>query len=409
MSDANIFSPDFNGLSAAQPTLPYRYYLDDQQYRRELDTIWSRNWIYLCRAETLANSGDYRLFEIAGRELILLRDDAGGLAAYFNSCRHRGSTLCRDAAGRFERGRITCTYHSWMYDLRGRLLATGGARPVDGFAREEHGLDAVAIAEWGGFVFANLEGGDAPAFAAALGDELAPLANWPLAELRVGHRFSKTLDCNWKLFWENFNECLHCPKVHPGLCQLVPIYGRGLMVRKDDPRWRERGEDDNPRISGRLRAGAETWSSDGRAHAVVFRGLSDAERQRGHTYAVALPSLFIVGHVDYVRSVQITPLGSEKMRIDAEWLLTPEALEDAALDLPALAGFAEQVMREDGEICEINHRGLRSAATPHGVLMQEEYEVFAFQEWIRRELGEAPLAAARASRASRRKESDSND
>jgi Rieske 2Fe-2S family protein len=105
-----------------------------------------------------------------------------------------------------------------------------------------------------------------------------------------------------------------------------------------------------------------------------------------------------------VRSVRITPLGSEKMRIDAEWLLTPESLEDSDLDLSALATFAEQVMREDGEVCEINHRGLRSAAESHGVLMQEEYEVFAFQEWVRRELGETPLAEARASRASRRKE-----
>jgi Rieske 2Fe-2S family protein len=209
MSETKIFSPDFNGLSAAQPTLPYRYYLDDQQYRRELDTIWSRNWIYLCRAETLADSGDFRRFEIAGRELILLRDDAGGLAAYFNSCRHRGSTLCRDDSGCFARGRIICPYHSWAYDLQGRLLATGTARAVDGFEPGDHSLVPLAVAEWGGFVFTNLRGGDAPAFAAALGEKLAPLANWPLAELRVGHRFSKTLDCNWKLFWENFNECLH--------------------------------------------------------------------------------------------------------------------------------------------------------------------------------------------------------
>jgi len=406
MSEPKIFAADFNGLTQAQPTLPYRYYFDDEQYRRELETIWSRNWIYLCRAETLVANGDYRLFEVAGRQIILLRDDAGGLAGYFNSCRHRGSLLCRDESGCFKRGKITCPYHSWTYDLQGRLLATGTARPVDGFAREDYGLGPVAVAEWGGFVFANLQGGDAAAFEAALGEELAPLANWPLAELRVGHRFSKTLDCNWKLFWENFNECLHCPKVHPGLCQLVPIYGRGLMVRKDDPKWRERSGDDNPRFSGRLRADAVSWSPDGRARTAVFSGLTEAERQRGHTYAVALPSVFVVGHVDYVRSVQITPLASEKMRIDAEWLLTPQALEDAALDLPELASFAEQVMREDGEACELNHRGMRSAAAPQGVLMQEEYEVFAFQEWIRRELGEAPLAEARASRASRRKETD---
>lgn len=406
MSESKIFNADFNGLTSAQPTLPLSWYFDEAQYSRELETIWSHNWIYLGRAESLAGVGEYRVFEIAGREIIVLRDDVGELAAYFNSCRHRGSTLCQQASGCFKRGRITCPYHSWMYDLQGRLLATGTARPVDGFEREQFSLSRVAVAEWGGFVFANLSGADAPPFESALGEELAPLANWPLAELRVGHRFSKTLACNWKLFWENFNECLHCPKVHPGLCQLVPIYRRGIMVRNDDPNWRERRDDDDPKHSGRLRADAETWSPDGRTVATPFQGLTEAERRRGHTYAVALPSLFIVGHIDYLRSVQITPLGSERMRIDAEWLLSPAALEDKNLDLPKLAGFAEQVMREDGEVCEINHKGMRSSAEPHGVLLQEEYEVFAFQEWIRRELGEAPLAEARASRASRRREID---
>ena len=402
MSEQKIFSTEFNGLTAAQPTLPYRYYLDEAQLQRELDSIWSRNWIYLCRAETLVASGDYRVFEVGGREIIVLRDNENRLRAYRNSCRHRGSTLCQDDSGCFKGGRIICPYHSWMYDLQGRLQATGTARAVPGFDKEHHALTKVALAEWGGFVFVNLDGAKAKPFEQALAEELEPLANWPLAELRVGHRFSKTLDCNWKLFWENFNECLHCPKVHPGLCQLVPIYRRGIMVRNDDPDWRQRG--DEPKYSGRLREGAETWSPDGKAVTATFTGLTEAERQRGHTYAVALPSLFIVGHVDYVRSVQITPLGAERMRIDAEWFMLPEALDNPDLDLPALAAFAEQVMREDGAICETNHRGLRSSADEHGVLMQEEYEVFAFQEWIRRELGETPLAEARASRASRRRE-----
>ncbi|MDH3450709.1 MAG: aromatic ring-hydroxylating dioxygenase subunit alpha [Gammaproteobacteria bacterium] len=404
MSREGIFATDFNGLTEAQPTLPFAWYYDRDQYQRELDTIWSQNWVYLCRADSVTASGDYRVFALAGHEVILLRDDAGELCAYFNSCRHRGSRLCEQGGGSFKRGRIICPYHSWSYDLRGRLVATGSARTVAGFDPADHGLSPVAIASWGGFVFANLAGADARPFAETLGEELSPLNNWPLASLRVGHRFSKTLACNWKLFWENFNECLHCPRVHPGLCQLVPIYGRGLMVRKDDPHWRDRADDDNARVSGRLRAGAETWSPDGRAAVAAFTGLTEAEKGIGHTYAVAMPSLFVVGHVDYVRSVQITPLDSERMRLDAEWLFAPEALDDPGLDLPALTAFAEQVMLEDGQACELNQRGLRSASASHGILMSEEYEVFAFQEWVRCELGEAPLAEARASRASRRKE-----
>src|SRR5690606_33647526 len=93
----------------------------------------------------------------------------------------------------------------------------------------------------------------------------ADLSNWPLADLVVGHSFRKEMACNWKIFWENFNECLHCPGVHPELSALVPIYGRGLMARHDDPDWQEHANDDAPEYAGTLREGAETWSGDGQA------------------------------------------------------------------------------------------------------------------------------------------------
>ena len=35
--------------------------------------------------------------------------------------------------------------------------------------------------------------------------------------------------CNWKVFWENYNECLHCPGIHPELCDMVPVYRQGIM------------------------------------------------------------------------------------------------------------------------------------------------------------------------------------
>ena len=85
-------------------------------------------------------------------------------------------------------------------------------------------------------------------------------SNWPLEDLVSGHVFTKVMNCNWKIFWENFNECLHCPGVHKHLSHLVPIYGRGLMVRHDDPDWAQHADNDAPEFSGRLRDGAETWS-----------------------------------------------------------------------------------------------------------------------------------------------------
>ena len=134
------------------------------------------------------------------------------------------------------------------------------------------------------------------------------------------------MNCNWKIFWENFNECLHCPGVHKHLSQLVPIYGRGLMARHDDPEWERHADNDAPEFSGGLRAGAETWSRDGQAHGPIFAGLSDSERAAGQTYATHLPSMFVVGHVDYVRTVRLAPLGPEQTELTAEWLFSPEAL-----------------------------------------------------------------------------------
>ncbi|TIW91287.1 SRPBCC family protein, partial [Mesorhizobium sp.] len=84
------------------------------------------------------------------------------------------------------------------------------------------------------------EGSAESSFDRASGD----LSNWPLETLITGHRLTKVMNCNWKIFWENFNECLHCPGVHKDLSRLVPIYGRGLMARHDDPEWARHADDD---------------------------------------------------------------------------------------------------------------------------------------------------------------------
>lgn len=403
MSEESALETRFNGLRAAQPSLPAAWYHDPAQHARELAAIWRRQWLYLCRAGELPEPGAFRTFTVAGRELMLLRDEAGVLRGYFNTCRHRGSVLCTAAAGRLERGRIVCPYHQWSYDLRGRLRATGRMRPVAGFDRAEHGLHPVAVAEWGGFVFASLAGDDATPFLERFGAELAPVANWPLADLVVGHRYRRTLRCNWKVFWENFNECLHCPNLHPELCELVPIYGRALMSRRDDPDWEAEAANPAPVFSGGLRQGAETWSRDGRAQGALA-GLTEADRAAGQSYAVVLPSLFIAAHLDHVRAVRLLPLGPEETELSAEWLFDPEMLARPDFDLARITDLGALVMDQDGTACELNQRGLRSAA--RGVLMQEEYEVFLFHEWLRRQLGEPTLDGPARSRASRRARRD---
>ena len=273
-------------------------------------------------------------------------------------------------------------------------------RPVAGFNREDHPLLEISVAEWGGFVFVNLDP-NAENFDALYGEETAYVANWPLVELEVGHQFSKQLDCNWKVFWENFNECLHCPNIHPELSELVPIYGRGIMARRDDPDWSAYPDDASPRLSGGLRDGAQTWSMDGQALGRL-PGLTDDDLDTGQRYVTVMPSVFIAHHVDYVRVVRITPISPTEMELSAEWLFHPEMLAQSDFDHKRITDFAILVMEQDGRACEINQAGLGAAGFKQGVLLQEEYEVFLFQDWVRSQLGEPMLGKGASSRASRR-------
>ena len=131
-------------------------------------------------------------------------------------------------------------------------------------------------------------------------------------------------------------------------------------------------------------------------------GLTDDDIASGQRYVTIMPSVFIAHHMDYVRSVQITPLSPEEMQITAQWLFHPDTLAHSDFDMARITDFATLVLDQDGDACELNQAGLRSHSFRQGVLMQEEYEVFLFQDWVRRELGETPLGGLPPSRASRR-------
>ena len=381
----------YNGLRKAEPTLPATTYHDQNRFRAEMDTIWSRNWINVCRSSDLDGPRSFRTVRIGTQEIVLVRDESGLLRAFHNTCRHRGSALCTESEGRLKGRLLVCPYHSWSYATDGRLIGVPSKSLPPGFDKAEHGLYAVATEEWRGFVFVNLDERPATSVAETFDSASVSLANWPLEDLAVGNRYVKRMQCNWKIFWENFNECLHCPNVHPELSNLVPIYGRGLMARHDDPEWLEHADDGSPEYSGGLRSGAESWSTDGKTHGPTFAELTAAEREAGQSYATHLPSMFVVGHVDYVRSVRLMPLGPEETELTADWLFPAEPLSRGEIDVDQVVAFGRLVLDQDAAICEINQRGLHSRRHHRGILMPEEYDVHRFQEWVRNEMRAAGI------------------
>jgi glycine betaine catabolism A len=362
--------------------LPQAAYIDAGWFAREERSIWARNWVCAGRLDDLA-AGTMRRVRVGAAAVILCRGADGGLSAFHNLCRHRGAELCADEVQPMGK-LIMCPYHAWSYAADdGRLIAVGHAVPTEDFRKDEHGLIPVSVTTWAGFVFLNLDPAAAPV-APDLGRGI--FDNWPMDRLKTGHRLVKDYAFNWKVFWENYNECLHCPGIHPELCDLVPVYGKGVMAGNELPDWTP---DQAP--ARNLKAGAVSWTMTGAACGPVFPGLTAAERDAGYVFATLYPTMFVVAHVDYVRAVRLEPTGPETTRLTAEWYFALETLAQPGFDAGAVAAFAEIVLRQDAAAAEMNQRGLRSPAFKAARLMPQEFDIHRFHQWVLAEIAKGGL------------------
>jgi len=372
-------------LKRLEPGLPASWYRDPAHYERELEVFWYGRWICVARDEELAAEGDWRLVRLGTQSLILLRDEAEGLRAFHNTCRHRGSVLCTEERGRFARRRIVCPYHAWTYDLGGRLVATPRRMETPDFRLEDFPLFEVAAASWGGFIFVHL-GKDPAPLADAVGERDERYRRYGFADLRIGRRIVLDVAANWKLLAENFSECFHCPPVHPEFCRIVPAY-------QDAGAWGLRG---GAETKPEYTAGAQTLTLDGTARLPTFGGLNEEERARLYAADMVLPNLFLNVHPDYVNSQLMFPTGPQSVRMVYDWLFEPRHLPLAEADLQHYVALWDITNRQDARNCEWQQQGLQSREFRHGVYVPQEFDAHRFAEWVRGGLGfsapEAPSA-----------------
>ncbi len=380
----------YNSLKQPEPSLPAHWYYDAAHHDCELKTLWRTNWLYVCRAEELAAPLSYRTFEVGDQNIVIVRTSEGSLSAFHNACRHRGSVLCDQRAGQLKSKLLVCPYHQWSYAAdTGALVRTSSFAEPDGFAKADYPLFQVAIAEWRGSVFVHLDPNAQFEEQEVFSRSAENFRNFPLESMVTGHTWTTRIACNWKTFWENFNECLHCPNVHPELVELVPLFTRRIINPKDVPDWSDHENRTEPEFRGGLRDGGETWSCDGSAQGHVIASLSEDDLARGHTYCSIWPNVFIGGFPDHVRIVRLHPVGPEETELTAEWLFEPETLASADYDTSNVVKFAKIVMEQDAAACELNQRGLHAAPLQQGVLMPEEYVLHWFHTWVREGLKES--------------------
>ena len=285
--------------TAMMQTLPRDAYLSADHFTREAERIFHREWFFVGREESIPAAGDYLHVEVAGEGVLIVRSRSGGLTAFYNVCRHRGSQLVMESpgtTGRFK-GSIRCPYHAWTYGLEGDLRNAPFLTEGDGLHREQLSLHPVAVDSWAGFVFVNLTPSEIRperSLAAQLASAIERTRNYPLAELRSGRRITYDVEANWKTIVENYNECYHCGSVHPELCELVPAFKQAGGRELD---WD---------VGVPHRDGATTFTFTGTTTREPFAGLSEDERVR-HKGELIYPNLMLSLSSDHVVAFTLWP------------------------------------------------------------------------------------------------------
>ena len=203
-------------LSRAR-TIPSQWYRDARLADLEQSVIFGETWQLVARSNQLADAGSFVTANIGGEPLLLVRDDAGVLRAFFNVCRHRAACVVTEPVGKASR--LRCRYHGWTYDLAGRLRGAPEFDEVSDFRKDENGLVQVAVDTWGPLVFVNLS--PSPQH---LSDALAPLPQrvGTIGGFRFVERRSYQLGCNWKVFVDNYLDGgYHVNTVHPSLAGVL--------------------------------------------------------------------------------------------------------------------------------------------------------------------------------------------
>jgi len=346
--------------SRPMTTLSGRDYTSAEVFDLEREKVFFRSWIYAGCESSLEGPGDFRTVDVAGESVLVVRDADGALNAFYNVCRHRGSRLCDDAGGRMK-GAVKCPYHAWAYSFDGRLIGTPnvGKEEID---RDQLGLWRVALEVWEGFVFINLDRNPQPLgeWLGAQVDSPLPFARYKLGELRTAHTTVNDVHANWKILIDNYNECLHCPTVHPELVQVVPTFRKGQNY-------------DTERADGgvALAGGGNSFTLTGHSSVPLMPGLSE-EDESSLFGCTIYPNMFIdvtgtsaIATAMYAKAPDLTT-------VVTEYLFRPEAIAMEGFSPMEVVEFSELVARQDYDVCERVQKGVQSRAFTHGVLAEKD-------------------------------------
>jgi Rieske 2Fe-2S family protein len=347
--------------------LPREAYVTDEVFSFEQAAFFEQGWSCLGRSSLIGQPGDQRAEAVGRGSVFLMRDDHGKAHAFANACRHRNHELL--AVGEtVNRPIVICPYHAWSYRLNGELRRAPSFSGTDGFDEACHGLVELRLVEWHGFLFVDPSGqaGEFDDHVAGLEEIVAP---YQLEELVTAGRHDYVVAANWKILSENYQECYHCPVIHPELCAASPPRSGDNYAHPGTGAWVGGYMDLDPNYP--------TMALEPGVGGEPLPGL-DEHRRRIVDYIGLFPNVLLSLHPDYVMTHVLTPLGPAETRVVCEWHFSPEAVLKEGFDPSYAVQFWDVTNRQDWRACESVQRGLTSPHAIPGPLSAEEDGVYQF-------------------------------
>ncbi|MBT9383774.1 aromatic ring-hydroxylating dioxygenase subunit alpha [Pseudooceanicola sp. CBS1P-1] len=371
------------------------FYTDPDIYALDMENIFHREWLFVTPACALPKTGSYVTYQLGAYRVMIVRGADGTIRAFHNTCRHRGSVLCKGAKGQV--AKLVCPYHQWTYELDGRLLWARDMGPD--FDASKHGLKAVHCRVLSGLVYICLAE-DAPDF-----DTFAQMAQpyldvHDLSDAKVAFQSTIIENGNWKLVWENNRECYHCGGNHPSLCRTYPedpsvtfIPATGEIppkLKTHFDRLEGAGIPSTYRVdpAGQYRVarmplldGAESYTMNGKI-AVQKRLGRVPFLDAGTLLKFHYPTTWNHFLPDHSITFRVTPISPTETEVQTTWLVHKDAVEGVDYDLKNLTHVWEETNDEDRRVVEDNQQGILSPAYEPGPYSEiQETGVIGFVDW----------------------------
>jgi len=361
-------------LLAAQPeasALQQAFYADARIYEHDITRIHLRRWLCAGHVSEIPEAGDWFRFDVAGESLIIVRGRDGEVRGLVNVCRHRGSLICAEQAGRSNR--LTCPYHGWTYDLEGRLRV---ARNMPGLDLAAHSLATVhcrIVADLIYVCFAE----EPPDFGLVEEVVAQSLGRFGWADAKVAHRTSYGVKGNWKLVTENYQECYHCRPSHPEFARFhsterpeekteglrgqasAQAAAQGIRIEEYDC-W--------PAGDGESREGAAC------ANDAMYEGAVTGSRDGS-------PLAPLLAYPDHGLVYLFMPRGPQETDMEVLWLVDGKAEEGRDYNKQELTWLWDITSMADKRIIEHNQQGVNSRYYVPGPYSPMERLTRMFSAW----------------------------